>query len=106
MLPDSNHDELFRDGNPTHEKNMKDRDILIKEPSFKAKDGIFGGKIVRKTLTPQARDSGLIHTDIMSRKLTDSSPKPDENTGSEDSSDGSNQNPDKKKSRHNDISWI
>jgi hypothetical protein len=105
LLPDT---PARVDENPPEPKNVKDRDISIKEPDFKAKDSVFEGKIVRKTLTPQARDSGLIHTEIKSRKRTDILPEAEdgdqakENTGSPARTSPNND----KKKKHDDISWV
>ncbi|MDP2798049.1 MAG: tubulin/FtsZ family protein, partial [Methanoregula sp.] len=42
--------------------------VRVKDPSYRAKDDIFGGKSVVRTAVPQARDSGLIHTRLDRKK--------------------------------------
>jgi tubulin-like protein CetZ len=106
IVPDVDATEI---DNPPEIMNVKDRDIKIKEPAFKAKDDIFEGKMVKKTLTPLARDSGLLHTNIKSKKAADVISKTDERSQTEEKMDSDTDSPqssDKKNSKHDDISWV
>ena len=106
-LSDAGQAQPFSDDNLPGNPDTDEREISIKEPDYKAKDEIFDGKVVRKTLTPPARDSGLIHTEIKSRKATGTVPNSDEDVLEEGTgSDGLPKRRDKKNLKKDDISWI
>jgi hypothetical protein len=79
------------------------RKVSVKEPSYRAKDDIFGGKSVARSAVPTARDSGLVHTQLTPKNIT-------ANPAEEDDSDtGQSQTPEKKRkitTKKDDISWI
>ena len=81
--------------------------VNVKDPSYRAKDDIFGGKSIVRTAVPSARDSALIHTRLVRKKsATDSK---DENEMHDDPDTGPSQTAEKKRKitqKNDDISWI
>ena len=55
---------------PAYPKESDDEDmsVEIRDTVFRARDGVFEGKGVRKPTLPQVRDSTLLHTELRSRK--------------------------------------
>jgi hypothetical protein len=81
--------------------------VNIKDPSYRAKDGVFGGKSVVRTAVPSARDSGLVHTRLTPKKSTTDSK--DESEMHNDQATEQSQSSDKKQkgnTKKDDISWI
>jgi hypothetical protein len=57
--------------NPHPDESDDDgRSVEIRDRIFRARDEIFTGKGVKKTILPPARDSTLLHTDLKSKKKT------------------------------------
>jgi hypothetical protein len=55
-------------GHADAETESPDRNVEIKDTLFRARDGIFEGKGVRKSSLPPVRDSTLLHTELKSKK--------------------------------------
>ncbi len=83
------------------------RKVSVKEPSYRAKDDIFGGKGVTRSAVPTARDSGLVHTQLTPKNIA-ANPE-EERESQDDSNTGQSQTPEKKRkitTKKDDISWI
>jgi cell division GTPase FtsZ len=83
--------------------------VSVKDPSYRAKDGIFGGKTVMRTAVPHARDSGLIHTKLAQKESAPGTGEENKEKLQEETASGQSQTPDKKRkntSKNDDISWI
>jgi cell division GTPase FtsZ len=83
--------------------------VRMKDPSYRAKDDIFGGKGVMRTAVPQARDSGLIHTRLDQKKSGTGTREENEEKLQDETASGQSQTPDKKRkitTKKDDISWI
>ncbi len=83
--------------------------VSMKDPSYRAKDDIFGGKGVMRTAVPQARDSGLIHTRLDQKKSGTGTREENEEKLQDETSGGQSQTSDKKRkitTKKDDISWI
>ena len=52
------------------ESEDDDRSVEIRDRIFRARDEIFTGKGVKKTILPPARDSTLLHTELKSKNKT------------------------------------
>jgi hypothetical protein len=82
---------------------------IKRNSAYKSRDQIFEGKGVRKTATPQVKDSVLIHTDLKPKKNTGESKTVENSTDSGDSASESS-NTSIKRERHSakkdDINWI
>ena len=83
--------------------------VRVKDPSYRAKDDIFGGKGVMRTAVPQARDSGLIHTRLDQKKSGTGTREENEEKLQDETSGGQSQTSNKKRkitTKKDDISWI
>ncbi|MDP3563544.1 MAG: hypothetical protein Q8R70_03545, partial [Methanoregula sp.] len=83
--------------------------VSVKDPSYRAKDDIFGGKSVVRTAVPQARDSGFENTQLARKKSVTIVGKDKEGVSPEASATEQTQNPEKKRkltTKKDDISWI
>ena len=84
------------------------RKVSVKEPSYRAKDDIFGGKSVGRSAVPTARDSGLVHTQFTPKNMAANSAE-EERESQDDSNTGQSRTPEKKRkitTKKDDISWI
>ncbi|PKL69356.1 MAG: hypothetical protein CVV30_07245 [Methanomicrobiales archaeon HGW-Methanomicrobiales-1] len=84
------------------------KNVSVKEPSYRAKDDIFGGKSVARSSVPTARDSGLVHTQLTPKNIA-ANPAEEERESQDDSNTGQSQTPEKKRkitTKKDDISWI
>ena len=91
------------------EADSKEMKVSVKDPSYRAKDDIFGGKSVVRTAVPQARDSGLIHTSLAQKKSVPGTGDDDEEKLQEETATGQSQTPGKKRNittKKDDFSWI
>ena len=91
------------------EADSKEMKVSVKDPSYRAKDDIFGGKSVVRTAVPQARDSGLIHTSLAQKKSVPGTGDDDEEKLQEETATGQSQTPGKKRNittKKDDLSWI
>jgi hypothetical protein len=84
----------------------EERPVTVKDPAFRAKDGIFSGKTVRGSPIPSSRDQSLIHTNLT--KKSHVTPDPDDAPTDNATGTGSAEavKQDKKTRKHDDISWI
>ncbi|MDP2797098.1 MAG: hypothetical protein Q8N94_06280, partial [Methanoregula sp.] len=83
--------------------------VRMKDPSYRAKDDIFGGKSVVRTAVPQARDYGLIHTRLDRKKSVPGTGNENDEKLQEETATGQSLTPDKKRkitTKKDDISWI
>jgi hypothetical protein len=83
--------------------------ISVKDPSYRAKDDIFGGKSVVRTAVPSAQDSGLIHTRLVQKKRVTGTGDENEEKSQEDPPNGKSQTLERKRkitTKNDDISWI
>ena len=83
--------------------------VSVKDPSYRAKDDIFGGKSIVRTAVPQARDSGLIHTSLAQKKSAPGNGDENEEKLQEETASGQSQTPGKKRditTKKDDFSWI
>jgi hypothetical protein len=86
-----------------------DLKLRVKDPRYRAKDDIFGGKGVSHTEVPSARDSGLIHTQLVQKKgPTDSTDKNESEMNDNQAAEQSKTSDKKRKItiKNDDISWI
>ena len=89
--------------------DYEDIKVSVKDPSYRAKDDIFGGKSVVRTAVPQARDSGLIHTSLAQKKSVPGTGDDTEDKLQEETASGQSQTPGKKRkitTKKDDFSWI
>jgi cell division GTPase FtsZ len=83
--------------------------VSVKDPSYRAKDDIFGGKSIVRTAVPQARDSGLIHTSLAQKKSAPGTGDENEEKLQEETASGQSQTSGKKRditTKKDDFSWI
>jgi len=91
------------------EADSEEMRVSVKDPSYRAKDEIFGGKSVVRTVVPQARDSGLIHTSLAQKKSVPGTGDDNEEKLQEEATTGQSQTPGKKRkitTKKDDFSWI
>ena len=91
------------------EADSEEMKVSMKDPSYRAKDEIFGGKSVVRTVVPQARDSGLIHTSLAQKKSVPGIGDENEEKLKEEAATGQSQTPGKKRkitTKKDDFSWI
>ncbi|WP_424028904.1 cell division protein [Methanoregula sp.] len=116
-LPDAQPDELPQENTPPSPEypttpvysagpEPEERPVTVKDPAFRAKDGIFSGKTVRGSPIPSSRDQSLIHTNLT--KKSHVTPDPDDAPTDNATGTGSAEavKQDKKTRKHDDISWI
>jgi cell division GTPase FtsZ len=98
------------DPNALEPEDSSDRmKISVKDPSYRAKDDVFGGKSVVRTAVPSARDSGLIHTQRIRIKRAAETVDEIEKNSQADPATEKSETPEKKRkitSKNDDISWI
>jgi len=83
--------------------------VSLKNSAYKSKDEIFEGKGVQRPVTPQVRDSALIHTDLKSKKTPGESKDVESEPGgsnhvTEESSKATKKR-EKNTTKKDDISW-
>ena len=91
------------------EADSDEMKVSVKDPSYRARDEIFGGKSVVRTAVPQARDSGLIHTSLSQKKSVPGTGDENEEKLQEETATGQSQTPGKKRNittKKDDFSWI
>jgi len=106
---DSDDNSVMRPETLSRQMDSDEVKVSIKNSVYKSKDEIFEGKGIRKTSTPQVRDSALIHTNLKSKKtIGESKNKKDDRDNSDQEAELSN--PSHKRERNttqkDDISWI
>jgi hypothetical protein len=105
-------EDLFISPGPDTDAPDADSDgmkVSVKDPSYRAKDDIFGGKSIVRTEVPQARDSGLIHTRLAQKKSMTGTVEENEGKTQEDPATGQSLTSEKKRkitTKNDDISWI
>jgi cell division GTPase FtsZ len=92
----------------TRQIDSEDSKVSIKKSAHKSKDEIFEGKGVQKPVTPQVRDSALMHTDLKSKKNLSESKDVEGEPGSSDhvtESSRTSKKREKNTPTKDDISW-
>ncbi|MDD1687779.1 hypothetical protein [Methanoregula sp.] len=87
---------------------VEEKPIVVKDPSFRAKDGIFSGKNVFGTSIPKVRDTSLFSTNLKQKKNLDPiTPKDTRDEPSDQKEEATpEQTRDKKIRKKDDLSWI
>jgi len=91
------------------EADSDEMKVSMKDPSYRAKDEIFGGKSIARTAVPQARDSTLIHTRLAQKKSAPGIRDENEEKLQDETGTGQSQASDKKRkitTKKDDLSWI
>jgi cell division GTPase FtsZ len=91
------------------EADSEEMKVSVKDPSYRAKDEVFGGKNIVRTAVPQARDSGLIHTSLAQKKSGLGKGDDNEDKLQEETATGQSQTKGKKRNittKKDDFSWI
>lgn len=91
-----------------HIPEPEEEPVTVKDPLFRAKDGIFTGKSVRRTAVPKVRDTSLLHTNLKPKKPVEQADNNGErdNTPDNEAESSPEQHQDKKMKKRDDISWI
>jgi hypothetical protein len=96
-------------GNSVPEEAQDEMTVEMKEPGFRAKDGIFDGKIVQGSAIPKVRDTSLMHTSLKQKRADRDDKSPEEDTVRTAEGEGvpePRKKDGKNTSKHDDISWI
>jgi len=83
--------------------------VSVKDPRYRAKDDIFGGKSIVRTAVPSARDSALIHTRLVQKKSVTGTGDEIEWKSQVEPAPEQSQTSEKKRkitTKNDDISWI
>jgi cell division GTPase FtsZ len=82
--------------------------VEVKDPSFRARDGIFSGKNIRGASVPKVQDASLLHTNLKPKKSAENADSDDAQDKTTDREGGSSpaRSQGKKTKKQDDISWI
>jgi cell division GTPase FtsZ len=92
-----------------HQDSSDMMKVSVKDPSYRAKDDVFGGKSVERTAVPSARDSGLIHTHRIQIKKVTGTVDENQREAQADPVPEKSEIPEKKRkitTKNDEISWI
>ncbi|MFA6332280.1 MAG: hypothetical protein WCX22_04955 [Methanoregula sp.] len=87
---------------------VEEEPVVLKDSSFRAKDGIFSGKNVFGTSIPKVRDTSLLHTNLKPKKYPDLATPAitRDETPDRDDEGTPEQTREKKIRKKDDLSWI
>ena len=112
LLKPVEHEDLPRSPDPdivAPDAGSDGMQVSIKNPGYRAKDKIFGGKTVVRTAVPQARDSGFENAQLAHKKSMQETGNDTEGELANGAASGQSHTPEKKRkitTKKDDFSWI